>query len=169
MQHARGGRGHSPEHSEDAARFAALVRCSLEEAQHWLRRSAGTMEAALDSYLSRQGASKRHKVCIDSHVPYKAPLRTSAIPESTAPSAASRTVGLPTREANYAERGTDSSANARENKAASCSEISAATSTALVIDLADDSDDECANVCAETGVPDPCRSAGEALFPMRLL
>ena len=80
MHRAHQDGSRSSDHDEGASRFAALVRCSVQEAQEWLRKSAGSIEAALDSYLAQERSSKRHKTNAASPRPCSPSLNSAFSP-----------------------------------------------------------------------------------------
>lgn len=122
--------------SKGAARFAALVRCSVEEAHLWLRGATGSMEAALDSYLAQKTTAKRPKTCAVSSPSCTLPRSTLGTPEavclSKPPGRTLSSQGLPrpgkTRSRSLSEKDSFGS--------------EAADAGVLLIDLAEDSDQD---------------------------
>lgn len=137
MHASQGAEGASLDSPEGAARFAALVRCSVEEAHQWLRGTTGSMETALDSYLAQKTAAKRPKTGTESSPSYRLPRGTLYTPETACLSEPSARIppsrGLPSQSTNGKTR-----SKSPFGKNSSGSEAAAAP--VLLIDLAEDSD-----------------------------
>ncbi|KAL8439922.1 hypothetical protein Efla_004847 [Eimeria flavescens] len=139
MEGASGGERQSEERAEDAARFAALVQCSLGEAQDWLNRNSGTMEAALDSYLAQRRNTKRQKLRTESALPHQTGL-AEVNHASRALSAAHLGINNSTGDEHAGPKGGHSSINRKETNIANPTPNPAAS--VLTIELTDDSDEE---------------------------
>ncbi|CDI75044.1 DNA repair protein, putative [Eimeria praecox] len=150
----------SSDQNEGAIRFAALVRCSVQEAQEWLRRSDGSIEAALDCYLTHQGSSKRHKTSVTSPHPCSLHL-SSAISPVTGEfkSRNSITVGTGPLEASGGPR-PDFCVVTDQAKTQAGGE-SSVENQALMIDLDDDSGEEEAAETSGNNDSGPSDSAGK--------
>lgn len=129
----------SVERPGDAARFASLVRCSLEEAQDWLSRGSGTMETALDTYLAYQQQSKRKRTYADSTA-----SSTAQFPCSNTLGAVTSCISLARGQETSRTVGHKQSENlpVKVVKAGAASSTAASTSKVLTIEIADDSESE---------------------------
>lgn len=143
--------------NEKAAHFSALVRCSVEEAEQWLSRSCGSMEAALDEYLTRQRSLKRQKASSDSpHPEGLAEFASRRGEEITQNQLKARTA--------KAEAFSKRNMNSALISGAATSPEAATRSQVVVIDLADETEDEEATAADEPLRRSPSTSPGEVLF-----
>ncbi|KAL8275788.1 hypothetical protein Esti_000351 [Eimeria stiedai] len=161
MQQASGVRGYSMDQADGAVRFAALVHCSIEEAQDWLRRSNGTMEAALDSYLTNRKVPKRQRICKESPS-----AQHSATPKAANLEADSPTAHLHGRQGCVGDVQRAAGRRSSPTRIASVHNGASAetpTSGVLMIEVADDSDDESVSAAGEVRASDRYALSGDGI------
>lgn len=155
--------GGTSDQYEGASRFAALVRCSVHEAQEWLRRSSGSFETALNDYLTQQRSPKRHKLSATPPRPCNQHLDTPCSPLTgdVAPGNPTRvrTGHLENPEgANSALLDETGQSNAPKGRDAF------GGSRTLMIDLAGESDEEEETAVGEVDGRDASNSSGEVFY-----
>ncbi|CDJ36054.1 DNA repair protein, putative [Eimeria mitis] len=159
MQRVHQDGGRYSDQNEGAARFAALVRCSIQEAQEWLRRSAGSIEAALDGYLAQQRSSKRHKTSATSPCPCS-PHLNSAFSPVTKESSSRNSTGMGTGRHETSDGAGPGSLPVKQAKVQAAREASVG-GPVLMIDLAGDSGEEDVTATSENKGHNASNPAGK--------